>query len=242
MNEFLRTIYAGSAAVGITGVLSPIVSALAFVKEEAPDPVLHFWARSILGAAGVQLKVEGLENLPEGHFVLAANHQSHFDALVLFAHIRRHLRFVAKNELKKIPIFGPALVRAGNVFIARSGGEGDKAILAQAVKAVQERVSLVFFAEGTRSDDGDLKPFKKGAAVFAIAAQVPLIPVAIAGTYGILPKKKLAIHAHPTALIIGKPIETKGLSPDDRDRLTARAHAEVEALLARGNALVDSMR
>src|SRR5581483_10544480 len=126
-----------------------------------------FWASSMLRVAGVRTAAAGLERLPAGNFVLAVNHQSHFDALVLFKHIHRHMRFVAKAELAKIPVFGYALKRAGNVFVDRSGGTRDKKKLNTAVERVRDKTSIVFFAEGTRSEDGVLKPFKKGAAIFA---------------------------------------------------------------------------
>jgi 1-acyl-sn-glycerol-3-phosphate acyltransferase len=233
--ELVRTAIAGAASVGITGALSPIVSGLSFLDERAPDDVLWLWAESILRSSGVTTEVRGLENLPSGNFVLAANHQSNFDALVLFRHIRRHMRFVAKMQLRRIPVFGYALHRAGNIFVDRSGSERDKALLAEAVRAVRERVSVVFFAEGTRSDDGVLKPFKKGAAIMALEAQVPLVPVAIAGTHRILEKGSIAIRPRPAVLLIGKPLATEGLSVDAREALSERAHAEVARLLEEGN-------
>ena len=187
MRQLLRTVFAGSAAVGITGTLSPVVSALSLVDERAMDPLLYLWARSLLLTAGVKTQARGLERLPAGNFVLAVNHQSHFDSLVLFAHIRRHMRFIAKQQLRRIPVFGYALARAGNVFVDRSGTDADKAKLKDSVAAVRDRVSIVFFAEGTRAKDGVLKPFKKGAAVLAIEAGVPLVPGAGAGTHAILP-------------------------------------------------------
>ncbi|MBL9039413.1 MAG: 1-acyl-sn-glycerol-3-phosphate acyltransferase [Archangium sp.] len=238
MKRLLRTAFAGGAAVGLTGGFSAAVAALSFVDEQAPDPLLTVWARSILRAAGVRHTVEGLENLPAGNFVLVVNHLSHFDALILFAHIERHMRFVAKRQLRRIPLFGYALERAGNIFVDRTGSGGDQSTLRDAVQAVRERVSVVFFAEGTRSDDGVLRPFKKGAAIMALEAQVPLVPAAIAGTHLILPKGSVTIHPRPAALVIGAPIETQGLFVDARDALTQRAHDDVASLLERGNALV----
>jgi 1-acyl-sn-glycerol-3-phosphate acyltransferase len=238
MLEMLRTALSGTAVIGLTGTLSPVVSLLTLVNEEAPDPVIHFWARSVLKASGVTTQCEGLENLPPGNFVLVVNHQSHFDTLVLFTHIRRHLRFVAKMELSKIPVFGAALKRAGNVFVDRSSSGKDRAVLEAAVDAVRNRVSIVFFAEGTRSDDGVLRPFKKGAAIFAIEAGVPLVPAAVGGTHEILPKGTMAIRPRPASLVIGKPIETAGLSVDARDALTDQAHAEVARCLERANQLI----
>jgi 1-acyl-sn-glycerol-3-phosphate acyltransferase len=239
--ELMRTAVSGVAAVGITGVLSPVVSALSLVDERAPDGAIHLWADSILTTSGVRTQCRGLEHLPAGNFVLCANHQSNFDALVLFRHIRRHMRYVAKKELLDVPVLGPALRRAGNIFIERTGGDSDKAKLTDAAQAVRNRVSVVFFAEGTRSDDGVLRPFKKGAAIMAIDAQVPLLPVAIAGTHRILEKGSMAIRPRPAALMVGEPIETHGLTAEARESLTLSAHAEVARLLAQGNALVQEM-
>lgn len=240
-SELVRTAFSGAAAVGITGSLSLVVSALSYVDERAPDGAIHLWADSILRASGVRTVCHGLEHLPAGNFVLCANHQSNFDALVLFRHIRRHFRYVAKKELLKVPLLGPALRRAGNIFVERTGGDSDKQKLNEAARAVRERVSVVFFAEGTRSEDGVLRPFKKGAALMAIDAQVPLIPVAIAGTHRILEKGSIAIRPRPAALIIGKPIDTTGMSSDARDELTQRAHDEVAKLLEEGNRIVAEM-
>lgn len=242
MNPIARTLLAGAATVGITTGLAPLVSALSLIDAKHQDPVLHLWARSILASAGVRHQVRGLENLPSGNFVLVANHQSNFDALVLFAHIRRHMRFVAKEQLKRVPILGFALQRAGNIFVDRKGSSADREKLHAAAQAVRERVSVVFFGEGTRSDDGVLRPFKKGAAIMALEAQVPLVPVAIAGTHMILQKGSMAIHEHPAALIIGTPIQTEGLGVDVRDDLTQQAHDQVASLLAEGNGLVATMQ
>lgn len=241
MKDKLRSAFGSMAAVSITGVMSPVVSALSMIDERAPDRALHLWADSILTASGVRTEARGLENLPPGNFVLCVNHQSHFDALVLFRHIRRHMRYVAKAQLRQIPVFGWALQRAGNIFVDRTGGEKDKSKLNEAAQAVRDRVSVVFFAEGTRSEDGILRPFKKGAAIMALDAQVPLVPAAVAGTHRILEKGSLAVHPRPSALIIGEPIQTKGLTTDARDDLTQRAHAAVAKLLEEGNRLVAEM-
>lgn len=224
--------------VGLTGAISPLVSALSLVDERAPDGLIHFWADSILRAAGVETEARGAENLPPGNFVMCLNHQSNVDVLVLFRHLRRHMRFVAKAQLRRVPVFGYALERAGNVFVDRTGGDSDRERLFGAVKAVRERVSVIFFAEGTRSDDGALRPFKRGAAILALEAQVPLVPAAVAGTHRILGKGAFAMRAHPAALVVGQPIETRGLGVDDRGALTERAHGEVARLLEEANGLV----
>jgi 1-acyl-sn-glycerol-3-phosphate acyltransferase len=142
----------------------------------------------------------------------------------------------------RIPLFGWALKQAGNVIVDRSGGRSDKARLGSAVehlKGVDK--SIVFFAEGTRSEDGVLQPFKKGAAIFAIDAQLPLVPAAIAGTHEILPKGTLQVRPRPAALVVGEPIDTRGCTHDDRDALTQRAHASVQTLLAEAKVLLQTV-
>ncbi len=236
MNRLLRSAFAGAASVSLTGTFSSLVTGLTLLGEEVPDPALHLWGDLMLRSAGVQSEVFGLEHLPSSHFVLAVNHQSHFDAPLIFRHIRRHMRFVAKSQLRKVPLLGYALKRAGNIFVDRSGSGADASRLADAAKQIRERVSVVFFAEGTRSATGELLRFKKGAAAMAIAAQVPLVPAAIAGTHAILEKGSLVIQPRPAILMIGKPLSTINLVEADRDTLTQAAHAQVREMLAEGNA------
>jgi 1-acyl-sn-glycerol-3-phosphate acyltransferase len=110
------------------------------------------------------------------------------------------------------------------------------------VEQVRTRTSILFFAEGTRSTDGRLRPFKKGAAILAIDAQVPLVPLAVAGAHEITPKGGLWVHSgRPLVLRVGKPIPTAGLTRDDRDSLTEQAHDAVAALLEEGNRRVEEM-
>ncbi|CAM3606114.1 MULTISPECIES: lysophospholipid acyltransferase family protein [Corallococcus] len=234
MRKVLQTVFAGTAAVGLTGVASVTVSVLSGVDTRAADQVLRAWGRSSLAAAGVRHEAYGLEHIPEdGNVVFVCNHQSHFDAMVNFAHIRKHTRYVAKAELFKIPVFGRAMRRAGNIPVQRTGGAGDKARLSEAVTAVRERVSVLFFAEGTRSPDGELKPFKKGAATLAIQAQVPVVPMALSGTRLILPKGGRAVRwGQRVALVVGRPVPTQGLTLDDRDTLTRRLEEAVAGLYA----------
>ncbi|AKQ64450.1 1-acyl-sn-glycerol-3-phosphate acyltransferase [Myxococcus hansupus] len=234
IRKLLQTAFAGTAAVGITGVISPLVSALSLRDAKDADGLLTLWGRSVLGSAGVRHEAVGLENVPEDtNVVFVSNHQSHYDALVNFAHIRKHTRYVAKAELFRIPVFGPALRRAGNIPVERTGGSGDRARLSEAVTALRERVSVLFFAEGTRSTDGRLRPFKKGAATLAIQAGVPVVPLAVSGTRLILPKGGRAVRwGQRVTLMVGKPIPTQGLTMQDRDALTRQLEDAVAELYA----------
>src|SRR5262249_23207086 len=174
--------------------------------------------------------------------VLVWKDEAAFGAPFVFRRLPKHIRFVAKQEIYRIPIFGAAVKAMGNIRVERTGSEGDKQRIEAAVEQVRTRTSILFFAEGTRSVDGKLRPFKKGAAVLAIDAQVPLVPLAVAGAYEITPKGGLWVRSgRPIVLRVGDPIPTQGLGPGDRDMLTPRAHQAVAELLEEGNRRVQEM-
>jgi 1-acyl-sn-glycerol-3-phosphate acyltransferase len=181
---------------------------------------------------GVERHVEGLEKLdPNQPYVYVCNHQSHVDPPTCMASLPGHLRFVGKKSLFHVPLFGGALRRAGHIPIDRGDSAGSTDKLNENLEALKTRISIVLFPEGTRSDDGKLGPFKKGAAVMAIQAQVPVVPMAIAGTRYILPKGFNAIHGGVVRLRIGKPIPTVGMTHDDRDKLTVKMRHDVSNLM-----------
>ncbi len=237
IRDLLRTGTTVGLGVYMTGTLAPLAAALGMVDPRHADPVIRLYSRGLVTAADIRVTARGLENLPGGTCVLACNHQSNFDPFVIYSAIRKHMRFVAKAELYRIPIFGQALKAVGMVKVDRTGGEADRRTLDGAVRSVRERVSLIFFPEGTRSVDGALKPFKKGAAVMAIQAGVPLVPMAIAGTKEVLPKHAGLIRGGQRVVVeVGEAIATNGMQIEDRDILTERAHGAVARLLEEANA------
>jgi 1-acyl-sn-glycerol-3-phosphate acyltransferase len=241
MRDLLRT--AGVlAAAASTAVIGPAVVALSFADERAPDALVRLWCNNLLRAAGVRDEVLGLERLPAGNAVYVCNHQSNFDPVLIYARLGKHLRFIAKRELFSIPIFGAALRATGMIPVDRSGSARDKEAIGKAVEGVQQRANILFFAEGTRDPNGQLRPFKKGAAILALQAQVPLVPLAVAGTKDVMHKKSLLIHGgRPTVLVVGEPIPTAGKALEYRDALTEQAHAAVANLLASANARVQEL-
>lgn len=238
IRDLARTALVGGTVTGLTATLGPVIIALGSRDEEAPDGVIRLWARGILRSADVRDEVVGLENLPQQTCVYVCNHLSHFDVLVLLTRLPRHVRFIAKAELYDIPIFGRAMVAAGNVTVDRSGSDRDRRAMMGAVERVRTRTNILFFAEGTRSEDGLLGRFKKGAAALALEASVPMVPMAIAGTKDILTKGSIQVHGgRRVTLCIGEAIRTEGMKPTQRDELTQRARAAVEALYAEARAL-----
>ncbi|NIM50226.1 MAG: 1-acylglycerol-3-phosphate O-acyltransferase [Gemmatimonadales bacterium] len=193
------------------------------------DRTARVWSTGLLRAAGVSVRTRGLDRVPrDGPVVYASNHQSFIDILALAATIPGTMRFVSKKELAKVPVFGAAMRSAGHIFIDRQHRQRAFEAYEEAALAVRAGMSAVVFAEGTRSRTGFLLPFKKGPFVFAIAAQVPVIPVYCAGTFTILPKGSMRIRPQPVTLMFGEPIPTAGMDYEDREQLLQQTRAVIE--------------
>ncbi len=198
------------------------------------------WARWILAAAGTRVVVEGAERIPAGvPVVYASNHASMFDIWALAAYLPGSIRFVAKAELARIPFFGAAMVRAGHVSIEREKKALAIEAYRRAADTVRSGISTVVFPEGTRTRTGDLLPFKNAPFGLAIAAGVPLVPVYVSGTFGILPKGTFRLHPAAIRVRVGEPIDTGSMTLADRQALRDRARAAMEALAARVDAAPD---
>ena len=189
------------------------------------------WSRWILSAAGTRVIVENVERVPPGvPVVFACNHASMFDIWALSAFLPGSIRFVAKAELARIPFFGAAMVRAGHVSIERENKAQALDAYRRAADTVRSGVSTVVFPEGTRTRTGELLPFKNAPFGLAIAAGVPLVPLFISGTFGILPKGGFRLHPATIRIRVAEPIATSGLTLADRQQLRERARAAMEAL------------
>ena len=199
------------------------------VADQAPTK----WGKAVLRAANVDVKVEGFEHYQEGQAqVIVSNHVSWFDVFALAAVLPPGIRFVAKKELSKIPIFGPAWVAAGHYAVDRSNREAAVASLNQAAELIRQgKHTLVMFAEGTRSEDGQLKTFKKGAFVLAIGSGAPILPVAVLGTREVMAKGSWAVRPGTITVRFGPPIPTTGMTLADRDILLKESWNAVAGML-----------
>jgi len=188
-------------------------------------------ARDILSAAGTPVIAEGLEHIPRGQPVMyASNHSSMFDIWALFATLPGSVRFVAKQELFRIPLLGGAMRAAGHIPIDRAARKRAFAAYDDAARTIQRGSSAVVFPEGTRSRTGALLPFKNAPFALAIAAQVPVVPVYVHHTFEILPKGAWRLKPRPIRLLVAPPIPTAGLGPDDREQLREQVRAAMVAL------------
>ena len=190
------------------------------------------WARVILWGAGVRVTVENPERFGEGGGqILVSNHQSWFDVFSLAAALPVRFSFVGKKELNRIPFLGHAWEKVGHVAIDRGDHQSALNSLGSLDGQIRdEGRTIIMFAEGTRSPTGELRRFKKGAFVMAIKAQVPVVPVALAGTRRVMAKGDWRISPGHVRVRVGQPIPTTGLTLRDRDRLSGQVREAILAL------------
>jgi 1-acyl-sn-glycerol-3-phosphate acyltransferase len=213
-----------------------VVASLFDSTGRAAMRVARVWSRSLLLFARVRVKVEGIEKIdPGASYIFCSNHLSYMDTPAVLSSIPAEFRFLAKEGLFQIPLLGTHLKQAGHIPVPREDPRRAIRTMTRAGRIVRERgVSLLIFAEGGRSRDGALRPFKEGAAYIAIQAQAPLVPVAVIGTREILPMGSAVFHAGRVRLRIGNPIPTEGLTLRDRKALTAAAHEQIADMLETG--------
>ena len=184
-------------------------------------------ARDLTKMLGVEVTVRGAEHLEQGGpFIYTPNHQSHLDILALLGFLPGRTRFAAKKELWRHPVVGGVLDTLDMVPIDRDNPE-------TAITALDRTDgtagSLVVFPEGTRSRNGQLLPFKKGAFVLAIRTGLPVVPIICRGTRRLMPRgSRLTVVPGPVEIIVEPPIPTAGLRYEDRDALAARVRAAIE--------------
>ena len=230
---FLRALFVIPFALLLTLLVSLVTLFMTLVLRRdaaAIEGLAAWWARSICRAAGVAVTVEWAEELePDRPYIFAANHASQFDILALQGFLGVDFRWLAKKELFAVPVWGHAMRRAGYIPVDRSHGRKAMKSLLEAAKKIGGGTSVIIFPEGTRSRDGKLHDFKAGAMVLAIKAGVPIVPVAIRGTYEILPKGRLLMKPGAVRIRVGRPIETS--APATKHDLARLAQAAVAELL-----------
>ena len=187
------------------------------------------WGKTLSFIFNIKLVVKGKHNLQNRNYIFASNHASLIDIPLLLIAVNRYTVFIAKSELSKIPIFKSILDMAGFIFVDRKNN--DNAVksmnnLMEDIKKIPRSVAI--FPEGTRTSDGELLPFKKGAAIFAINTNIPVIPVAISGTYSWSKKKLFDISQSVISFEFGEPITTENYSFDDRDYLTEKIKTNIK--------------
>lgn len=226
------TVLALLALIVVTPPLIFITIGWSFFQHTGNGPhlIARLWGRLILAGSLVKLNVIGREHLdPKGTYVFAANHSSMFDILVLLACLPVQFRWLAKEELFRIPFFGRAMRRCGYIPVNRSDPREGVRSLRQAAERIKAGVSVVVFPEGTRSLDGQIGPFKQGGIILAVRAGQPIVPVSISGAHRVLPSHSLRVRPGPIKVVIDNPIPTAGLGRTAQDELTEQVRERIIA-------------
>lgn len=207
----------------------PIVAAaLAGRTGRAAFVLMQTWAWLVLRVSGIRVVVRGRENVEPGQrYVILSNHQSHFDIPALVTSLGVPYRWVIKQELRAIPLFGYALATSRNIFIDRSDSSSAMRSIQEGVAQLPDGTGVLFFPEGTRSWDDDMLPFKKGAFIAAQDSSLPILPVTVNGSRHCLPKGTAVFRAGTIEVVIHPPISARTVTEDALEYLMARTRGVI---------------
>ena len=219
---------------GLYTVVVAIITILSHPFDHRRGRIYHaigrFWGRGVLRICGLPLTIRGLEGIERGRtYVYVSNHASLFDIPAVLAGCPGNVRIVYKKELEKIPIFGWCLKWGAYIAIDRSNRTDAMRSVEEAAQKIREGDSVLLFAEGTRTADGNLQPFKRGAFNLAVRSGVPVVPLTINGTFTVLPKGSFAVRSGEVELVLGSPIT---VNPDGGKEEELRVMEAVHAALA----------
>jgi 1-acyl-sn-glycerol-3-phosphate acyltransferase len=219
----------------VATILGSIISVLLGIVDRTGDLVLRvarLWSRILLGVPGVKVEVTQRAPLdPTRPYVFMANHASMVDIWAVFIAVPVPLRFIAKKQLGRIPLFGWAM-RAGRfIFIDRQNAVAARRSIDEAARRIKAGQSVVIFPEGTRTRDGALGPFKKGGFHLAIDSGADIVPVAIQGSRPVMPPGSPLIRAGVVRVEMDEPIPTTGLTSADREALLHRVRDRIQTML-----------
>jgi 1-acyl-sn-glycerol-3-phosphate acyltransferase len=229
----LRTLFIGvflSLYILLAGL--PLVIYTLITKD--PDPL--YWAgikgvMFFVRAVGVRVRVKGIERIPPGVCLFAANHTSSADAPAIVGAIPRRVAILPKASLFRWPIVGQAFRAANFIPVHREARDSAIASIEKATEAMKAGQSFLIYPEGTRSPDGRLQEFKKGAVMMAIKAGVPIVPMVCSGAHRIMEKRSLVIHAGEIVVEFLEPIDASQYSLEERDVLNQKVHDAMAAAL-----------
>ncbi len=220
------TIFFGFLTVILLPITNPKITSLICGK---------IWSRLNGYFTPMFVRVSGNENIDSAQsYVIVSNHQSQYDIFVLYGWLKVDFKWVMKHELRKIPGLGIGCEKVGHIFIDRSNHERALASLNEAKKKIVNGTSVIFFPEGTRSMDGVMMPFKKGAFKMALDLGLPVLPVTIIGSKNILPAGTMKLFPGRVRLVIHAPVAVEGYNDENIQELMDRVHGIIESALPPG--------
>ena len=190
----------------------------------------HIWGKVITWAFLLPVKVEGRENIEEGHsYVFVANHQGQFDIFLIYGFLNRHFKWMMKYQLRKMPCVGYACEKSHQIFVDRRSPSKVKKTIDEARATLKDGMSLVIFPEGARTFTGHMGKFKKGAFFLADELQLPVVPLTMNGCVDVMPRTKdyHFINWHPLRLTIHQPIYPVGQGPQNLQAVMSQSYDSV---------------
>ena len=223
----------GSTALWTLLVSVPIMLLAPFSPSgRAPYRFGRIWSWLVLKSNGVRLECLGREHIRKDRsYVFISNHVSHLDPPAVALCVPNTLRFVGKRSLARIPVFGLAARLARVIFIDRHDSSHSRESLNRCRADLHGGISALFFAEGTRSPDGRLQPFKKGGVILALQTGLPLVPVTVLGSRHLMPKGQRHIKPGTVRVVLDRPIAVAGFGFEDRSVLLERVHQVIQGHL-----------
>lgn len=219
-----------SIVIWITGTITMVFFATLAVLASFIDRTGNLshkfssdWTRVLLRLIRVQVNVRGAKNIEKGKtYIITSNHQGLVDICLIATYIPLNFKWIVKKELLEIPFFGLAL--KASRYIAVNREDGKKAIkdMKQAEVFLNNGVSIAIFPEGTRTRDGRVEEFKKGAFVLANRSKMPILPVSIDGSFNILAKGGFIVRPQKVTFTIHKPVFTDNMTVEERKELPAK--------------------
>lgn len=212
-----------------------LLAALFRVKDRPGSPydrAPRLWARTALWVSGVRIEEHDAVHKQGARHVFVVNHVANYDVLAVAASLE-WIKFVAKAELFKIPLFGKAMLAAGMIPIERANRKAAFGSYSLATRRIQAGASVAVYPEGTRGNAYPMRPFKKGPFVLAIQAQAPVVPVVVYGQLEVQPKGKFSVTPGTIHVHYLPPIDTTGMTYEDRDRLARATHEAMAGCLHR---------
>jgi 1-acyl-sn-glycerol-3-phosphate acyltransferase len=215
------TLFFGSLTVILVIITTPRITSLICGT---------LWARLCGYMTPIRVTVTGRENINKKQsYVIVSNHQSQYDIFVLYGWLGVDFKWVMKQELRKIPGIGIGCEKVGHIFIDRTNHESAIASLKAAREKIVNGTSVIFFPEGTRSIDGSLGQFKKGAFKMALDLGLPILPITIIGTKDILPTNTRDLFPGSAEIVIHGAIDTAGYNDESIEKLMEQAHAIINS-------------
>ena len=229
----LRTLFIGVFLSLYILIVGPPLLIYTFITRN-PNPIYWAGVKGVMffvRAVGVKVRVKGLERIPAGVCLFAANHTSSADAPAVVGAIPCRIVILLKESLFKWPIVGQAFRSAHFIPVNRSARDAAIASVEKATESLKAGQSFLIYPEGTRSPDGRLQEFKKGAVMMAIKAGVPIVPMACSGAHRIMEKNSLVIHPGEIVVEFLEPIDASKYSLEERDILNERVSMAMAAAL-----------